>query len=222
MTTATGAALQRSDTARIDGRWYTLTGDPRIPTVGGEPYPIAREVQATDSAGREAWLLYFTGDTYALAGTTATLIDVTDYSRAAAGGRYGTRTFEVSYTKREYGGWHVRLASNRRLLGWLTRTYPDHPDGGRDWDRPTGWDAHCASDAFRGTGPDDEGDILDDVPTDLYGGVQDTAFQSHTIGSGRTRDEATSELISRLWSKSAPALGFGPHYRVRRWADRRR
>ena len=85
MTTAPGAALKRSDTARIDGRWYTLTGDPRIPTVGGEPYPIAREVQATDSAGREAWLLYFTGDTYALAGTTATLIDVTDYSRAADG-----------------------------------------------------------------------------------------------------------------------------------------
>lgn len=119
---------------------------------------------------------------------------------------------EIAYrfTRRSYGGWNVVRADNGRSLGWLCRTTDEFGD--------QCWSVHVSSSAFRGTGPNDTGDLLDSIPGDLHRG--DNSCQSRSIALVRTRDEGAQELVWYLNREMAPAVGHGPHYRVRRWVDR--
>lgn len=105
------------------------------------------------------------------------------------------------------GDYWVARADNRRILGSLERT--------RDLlDRVTDnrWHAWPVADAFRGDHFDDEGDILDDVPDDMYA-------RSGRVGMGgfSHRDGSTESLLQHLYRWRAPALGFGRHWDVRRY-----
>lgn len=115
----------------------------------------------------------------------------------------GIETVDVKFTKRTYGGWIVRRADNNRPLGWLTRD-------------ETGWEARLDSSAFRGTGKDDLGDVLDDVPGWLHNG-EANGLVSRSIGTFPNREEAAWEICWRLIRNEAPAMGFGPHYAVKTW-----
>lgn len=128
---------------------------------------------------------------------------------ALLGHRAPTGLDEIAYrfTRRSYGGWNVVRADNGRSLGWLCRR-SDESD----------WSVHVSSSAFRGTGPDDEGDILDYVPGDLHKG--ENPCQSRALTYTRTRDEAAQELVWYLNREMAPAVGHGEHYRVQKWSDR--
>lgn len=128
-------------------------------------------------------------------------------TRTLESGKWVERTFDVRYSKREFGGWIVRLNDNDRELGWLTRS----PDGER-------WEARVSSVAFRGQYPGDTGYVLDDVPTYLHNGSD--RFSSRKIADETTRREAAVEILWHLVRHEAPAVGFGPHPAVRRWADR--
>jgi hypothetical protein len=125
-----------------------------------------------------------------------------------------TATLEICYRLRKWentpiGGWTVHRADNGRRLGWLTRSSSDGL-----------WDARVAEEAFRGTGPDDTGDSLDDVPDHLIRTSHVTGGQVPVAHAESTRDSAAANLLSYLHDHRAPAVGYGRHYGVRRWADR--
>lgn len=122
--------------------------------------------------------------------------------------------FEVTF---EYlskvGRYNVRRADNRRLLGWVSTPTKFSTSAEQRL-----WSAHVTCGAFRGTGPDDEGYILDFVPGHLYNSSDGTS--SPRIISSATRREAAEELLSWLHKREAPAMGFGAHPSVRPWKDR--
>lgn len=208
MATITGTDLAKGTRARIDGRWVTLTTDPETMTIGGRPYPRMRQAKTRGDHGDEDWVNWLTDDVFALPGTTAAIITCTDYDQATDAGGHPTIVFEIAYTRREWrDGWTVTLAGTGRRLGWLVPARDDHGD------RVKGWDARALPDAFRGDGPDDQGDPLDQVPDDLYGARSDGSIRA--IAWGIDRDAAVRELVRILYGKRAPALGFGAHYRVR-------
>lgn len=127
------------------------------------------------------------------------------YYRTDAGD-WVTSEHEVRFTRRGSGGWFVVRADNGRHLGWLYSNRSDHP-------KPV-WEARVPSGAFRGETIDDEGNILDAVPTYLTNSDnQMTGFRP--VGFGSTREEATSELLYHLHQNHAPALGYGAHPAVR-------
>lgn len=107
---------------------------------------------------------------------------------------------EVRFVKRSFGGWAVTRKDNGRHLGWLVK----HDDL---------WEARANSGAFRGEGIDDEGYILDDVPLYLFNGI--TSLKADACGYGKTREDATSELLWHLHRNHAPALGYGRHHAVK-------
>jgi hypothetical protein len=109
------------------------------------------------------------------------------------------------------GGWSVVRADNGRYLGWLRRPAAIYSS----WVR---WEVRVHEEAFRGDGPDNTGELLDKVPDWLLRGhyCDDTTV----VGGGRTRDEAAFELLLWLDDKHAPAVGYGQHPEVCRWADR--
>lgn len=58
------------------------------------------------------------------------------------------------------------------------------------------------------------------LPACLYNGVTGRPAECHAIAEGcHGRDEAAREMIRHLYAKSAPAVGFGPHYRVTPWVS---
>lgn len=123
------------------------------------------------------------------------------------------RSLRIAYRRdSEAGGrWIVCRADNGRRLGWLCPSV----------DRAGTWDAWVDQDAFRGTGPDDRGDILDDVTGYLYLAYTDgTARQRPVWVGGATRDDAAQEIFRHLVRDRAPAAGFylpNGHYGVRRY-----
>ena len=140
-----------------------------------------------------------------------TTLTALDFDRPADGTSYTTTEMDVTYRKRGYGGWYVTRADNGRQLGWLCRTT------GTASGMPL-WAARISESAFRGTGPGDEGDVLDTVPPHLSSSNTDGTVDA--IGYGRTRQVAAEELLSELLRRHAPAVGYPAHHQVRRWADR--
>lgn len=116
-------------------------------------------------------------------------------------------TFDVKFTKRSYGGWNIGRADNGRVLGWIYRSETTDP-----------WGVYVSSGAFRGAGPDDEGDLLDAVPCHLHHG--DDTVTSRAFTKAEVREDAAASLIEDLRHNRAPAVGFDRHPQVRRWADR--
>lgn len=110
------------------------------------------------------------------------------------------------YKKRPAGGWYVVRPDNGRQLGWVVQ------------DRDGNWSAYVTSGAFRGSGPDDEGHVLDSVPLWLS-----HSFSLHQANPLTTtairRDDATGYITDYLWEKKAPAMGFGPHPEVKPWKE---
>jgi hypothetical protein len=104
------------------------------------------------------------------------------------------------------GRWNVCRADNRRLLGWVNR-----PNGFGEYGKL--WDSHVHPGAFLGTGPDDEGDVLDHVPGYLFNSPDGASCRA--IGYDRSRFEAAYALVCWLRREQAPALGYGAHGAVR-------
>jgi hypothetical protein len=208
-TAKTGDQLTTGDTFKDRGRWHTATGPSWVPDLGGRACASAREIPFRDTAGREDTMLVWADELYQLQGAKGTPFTTVTWPGL---GKSVQVTTEIAYRKREYGGWNVHLAANGRLIGWVT---PNHHD--RDYNRVVGWSAHIAASAFRGSGPDDEGHVMDEVPAYLYGGTGSGG--SGTIATGRNRDEAVSEMLYRLHEKHAPALGYGRHYAVKAYDD---
>jgi len=207
MATVTGNLVRQGMRIKVDGRWHTVTSKPEHGIVGGEPYPRLLVAQARDSNGSEKLIQWFTDDVLPAGATTATVVTF-DWHHGS--GQFSAVTVEIVYRKRQWGGWEVKRADNGRDLGWVVQPYKEKT-----------WDAHVTSAAFRGTGPDDEGNLLDDVSAYLYNGVTGRPAECHAVAEGcRGRDEAAQEMIRHLYAKSAPAVGFGPHYLVRPWASR--
>jgi hypothetical protein len=135
------------------------------------------------------------------------IITALDFDKHEDGKPYAQVDLLVIFRKREWGGWYVTRADNGRHLGWLCL------------DRETGlWEARMSESAYRGTGTDDQGDILDTVPAYLTHSNSDGTVRP--CGCGSTRMEAAEELLSRLLRHHASAVGYGAHYDVKRWADR--
>jgi hypothetical protein len=106
------------------------------------------------------------------------------------------------------GDYWIARRDNRRILGSLERR--------RDLlDRVISdeWIARPVADAFRGDHFDDTGDILDEVPD--YMSLSRTGHVG--IGGYSTRDESAACLVEHLYRMSAPAVGFGPHWEVKRY-----
>lgn len=120
------------------------------------------------------------------------------------------RTLSISFTPREFGGWDVSRAHDGRLLGWLIYD-PLKPV-------KTRWEARTHDGAFRGDGLDgtaNEGHPLDEVPSHLTSRRE--LFRYDPVGFGRSRTDATYQLVYWLCRHAAPAVGFGPHPKVRPW-----
>jgi hypothetical protein len=212
MPTITGARVVNGTRARFGSRWFTVVSDPEVVVLGGRPYERMRQAKARDSKGREDWLCWLTDDVLPLPGVRiSAAISVTDYDSRGESGEWLVRTYEIIYRRREWGGWKVCLL-NGRCIGWLC---PSNDDKGRP-----GWEGRIEPSAFRGAGPDDQGNVLDEVPDDLYGASSGPHGGCRAVAWGRDRDEATREILRKLVGRRAPAVGFGAHYRVRPWADR--
>ncbi|MBF9135278.1 hypothetical protein I0C86_41240 [Plantactinospora sp. S1510] len=113
----------------------------------------------------------------------------------------------IRFTRREWGGWHVVRADNGRGLGWAVREEFGEYAGQ--------WLAYVGSDAFRGTGPDDLGHVLDAVPSHLHRSPDGSSVTSGVVDYADTRFWAAFALVSELVREQAPAVGFGPHGAVR-------
>jgi hypothetical protein len=109
---------------------------------------------------------------------------------------------------RRTGDYYVARADNRRILGLLERQRDllDRVKGKR-------WEVRAYSVAFKGDHFDDEGDCLDEVPTDLS---QWRRSQYAPLDISTNRDEGALYLLQYLYKKQAPAMGFGRHRDVRR------
>ena len=118
-----------------------------------------------------------------------------------------TETFTLKFTRRDYGGWIIRRKDTGRELGWVVQS-----DDGL-------WSSHVAGSAFLGDGPTDEGDLLDKVEWHLFNSPD--GFKSSPIDYDRTRTDAAFNIVHRLANYEAPAVGFGRHSGVSRWADRK-
>jgi hypothetical protein len=123
---------------------------------------------------------------------------------------------KLSYN-RSWRRWIVRRADNGRSLGWLQQA--------SDGDRKGTWEARIDEAAFRGTGPDDKGDILDHVDElRLFNGYRDGDMTKHrAIATGETRDGAINAIFKHLLDHRAPAVGFtydASHPGVTTWESR--
>ncbi len=124
-----------------------------------------------------------------------------------------TRVVLVRFTRRDIGGWTVVRADNGRRLGWTVRQ--DHGEHrGR-------WSVHIDPQAFHGDDVDDVGDLLDTVDARFYNG-DGRRFHSPAVEYDRDRAEAAHSIVRWLTRHDAPAVGYGRHRGVDRWADRRR
>jgi hypothetical protein len=103
-------------------------------------------------------------------------------------------------------GWFVVRADNGRELGWLCKQ--------DDGEHKGLWSIRVCVSAFRGDGPDDDGNVMDRVPHHLYNGTADGSSSAHAIGYARDRTEAAAEIVARLVQRRAPAVGYGPRYDV--------
>lgn len=111
------------------------------------------------------------------------------------------------YRKLGASRWNL-VTPQGRIVGWVTR----NEDGKT-------WDVRCASAAFRGSGPDDEGHVLDKVPARLT--YETEPFRHDAIAvKNSTLEDAAFELAMHLAQHKAPAIGYGPHYEVKKWSDR--
>jgi hypothetical protein len=199
--TVKGRDAQIGQTVKDSGRWYQLAELIENPLFADRDL---RVFDATDARGETKRVVLFDDDVYPLRGadkapaaTVITIADFLDHSNDF--------TVEIAYRKRSYGGWEVVRADNGRRLGWLCKD-------------DEGWSAYVSSDAFRGDSADDRGESLDEVPLYLFGGQCQVV--SDRIAFEATRDDAAGQIVRRLHKYSAPALGFGRRYDVRRWADR--
>lgn len=121
-------------------------------------------------------------------------------------------TFDVRWKRREWGGWLLVEAKTGRTLGWIVRS---------DYKNPrSDWEMRIASEAFRGSGPDDQGDLLDKVPAYLYRGKPGEPLSCDPIGTARDRWQAAYLMLTHLVRHRAPAVGFGAHYEVIRWVSK--
>ncbi|WP_431728531.1 hypothetical protein [Verrucosispora sp. TAA-831] len=112
----------------------------------------------------------------------------------------------VRFKRRQWGGWSIVRADNGRLLGWTDKvTSGEH--GGR-------WSAHVTSNAFRGDGPDNEGELLDTVQYRLYNGDPNNSLVSNPIDYGDRRMDAAEAIVQHLVEMHAPAVGYPRHYGV--------
>lgn len=128
---------------------------------------------------------------------------------AGPDGRGDFVEFEVRFTKREWGGWVVRRADNGRELGWMYRSTDEKT-----------WTSYVSDEAFRGSGKDDKGDILDRVPAYLSRRLGES-FRHDPVAVGcTTRVCAAAEILDWLDREHAPAMGYGPHYMVAPWESR--
>lgn len=121
-------------------------------------------------------------------------------------------TFDTYWKRRDFGGWLLVERKSGRILGWITRSDEDG--------RRSDWQARIASEAFRGSGPDDRGDLLDRVPGYLYRAVRGNPLGSDPIGTAPNRWRAASLMLTHLVRHRAPAVGFGTHHEVIRWIPR--
>lgn len=202
--TVTGCDVRPGQTVKDEGRWFTVM-------EFDDSNPFAREgvrvAKVTLAGGKDGYRAILDEIAYPVrvagGGRAATVIQFRDYDAKQE------VVYQVRYVKREYGGWTLVRADNGRHLGWLVKSY-----GTEDWS------AHVNASAFKGTGPDDEGHLLDKVDTHLFNGKSQCVSES--IGLDSKRDQAAELIIRRLHEKRAPALGFaGPHWGVSRWEDRR-
>lgn len=117
----------------------------------------------------------------------------------------------VRYTRRDLGGWNAVRADNGRLLGWMVRASAGEYAGQ--------WSAHIASGAFRGDGPDDEGDVMDQVDKYLHNGGSDS-LSSRAIEYCENRERAADAIVSQLVREHAPAVGYPQHPGVKPYRTR--
>lgn len=199
--TVNGRDVRVGQTVKDEGRWFTITGFDETNPFVSEGVRVAKVTLAGGKTGCRAILDEIAYPVrVAGGGRAATVIQFHDYDAKQE------IVYQVRYVKREYGGWTLVRADNGRHLGWVAKRY-----GTSDWS------AHVDPTAFKGTGPDDEGDLLDKVDLHLFNGESQLA--SRSIGVESKRDDAAEMIIRRLHERHAPALGFGQHYGVRRWAD---
>lgn len=121
-------------------------------------------------------------------------------------------TFDVFWRRRDWGGWYLVERKSGRTLGWITRS--------DETERRSDWQVRIASEAFRGSGPDDRGDLLDKVPGYLYRATPGNPLGSQALTTARDRWQAAYYLLTHLVRHRAPAVGFGAHHEVIRWASR--
>lgn len=113
----------------------------------------------------------------------------------------GYQEIAIRFSKRSFGGWNIVRADNGRVLGWTV------------WnDIDKDWIGYLSASAFRGTGTDDLGDVLDHVPNHLFNGLD--SLRSLISAVGVTRVDVAEELVYRLVREQAPAVGFGAHFDV--------
>jgi hypothetical protein len=132
-------------------------------------------------------------------------------------GRKFERTLRITYKRSEVVSdrWVVCRADNGRRLGWLSPNL----------DYPGTWNAYVDEDAFRGTGPDDRGDLLDRVGGFYVEAYSDGSGRQRPITEGAAnREDAATAIFTHLVRHRAPAAGFHQpegHYGVTTWASRR-
>jgi hypothetical protein len=200
MTSRLGAQIVKGDKFKDSGRWHVAAADAAPFITGGQPYEPLRSVTttATDDRGRPVTVGVLADEAYQLAGSG---IPVRAYTHGRTSGP--DPVTEIRFAKRDLGGWHVVLASNGRLLGWVVPARHG----------PGGWEARIHAEAFRGTGPGDTGSTMDDVPDDLFAGTGPASCRA--VGYEKDRADAAQVIVQWLYDHSAPAAGFGPHYRVK-------
>jgi hypothetical protein len=205
----TGAELGAGDVFKYKGRYWTATG-PGEPfkDLHGKTWDNALNLPIRLADGTDDTLLVWTDDTYQLKGSKGTALTFRNWNLRPA----ADVTFEVTYRKRDLTGWHVHLAGNGRLLGWVV---PPNEYG----TSKEGWSAFATDEPFRGTGPDDLGHYNDVVPGDLFNESTTQRFHHNPVGSGSTRDDAATELLRWLVDHGAPAVTDGPHWRVKPYDD---
>src|SRR5262249_11386347 len=89
---------------------------------------------------------------------------------------WGWDDLEVRFTRRSWGGWNVVRADNGRQLGWLFKTNDSKI-----------WEARVNHSVFRGDNIDDEGYLLDEVPTWLTNS-RTSMEDFRSVGEGETRE----------------------------------
>lgn len=110
------------------------------------------------------------------------------------------------------------VTSTGRPVGWICRS---NERSVRAPHRAT-WDVRVCSGAYQGTGPTDEGYVLDKVPSHLTKERNGEPYRYDPVYyHARTIEDAMWELAHYLTSTSAPAVGFDAHPDVITWASRR-